>query len=61
MGVFNEKRCKTDKYIDKHLTPTHDVLEQRIPVSNGLKPLLQDNKIKLTTGIIDKFYTPLHI
>ena len=47
---------KSDKYIDKHLTPRHNVLEQRIPVSKGLKPLIRDNKIKITTGIIDCFY-----
>lgn len=47
---------KSDKYIDKHLTPRHNVLEQRIPVSKGFKPLLKDNKVKLTTGTIDCFY-----
>jgi monooxygenase len=46
---------KSDKYINKHLTPKHNVLEQRIPVSNGFKTLLRENKIKISTGIIDCF------
>jgi monooxygenase len=46
---------KDDKYINKHLTPKHNILEQRIPVANGFKDLLKTNKIKMTTGTIDYF------
>ena len=46
---------KSEEYINKHLTPRHNVLQQRIPISNGFRSLLQQDQIQITTGTIDCF------
>ena len=45
-----------DEFINKHLTPKHNVLEQRIPVSLGLRDLIKNRKIDIETGNIQKFF-----
>lgn len=43
------------EFIDTHLTPKYNALEQRIAVSTGLKELIKTNRIKFETGEISHF------
>jgi cation diffusion facilitator CzcD-associated flavoprotein CzcO len=43
------------EFIDTHLTPLYNLLEQRIPVSSGLKELIKTKSIEFETGEISHF------
>jgi cation diffusion facilitator CzcD-associated flavoprotein CzcO len=43
------------EFIDTHLTPRYKLLEQRIPVSSGLKELIKTKTITFETGEISHF------
>ncbi len=43
------------EFIDTHLTPRYRILEQRIPVSIGLKELISTKSIEFETGEISHF------
>lgn len=43
------------KFIDTHMTPRYNVLEQRITVSTGLKELIRTKGIEFETGEISHF------